>query len=94
MPEIRGFLSREGLSQGDCLWCGGPSTSRMVAPGLEGSPEVPLHALCAASIILAYRKWERLGIVSGRLRVYAERVQQVGAGPRRIEAGHAQGEDD
>lgn len=92
MPEIRGYLSREGISQGLCVWCGRSSTSRMIAPG-RGGIEVPLHALCAASIIVAYRRASTLRIPPPRLREYAERVQRIGAGPRVIEAGEDEGQD-
>ena len=84
MPEIRGFLNRYGEVQGDCLLCERPSTSRMVAPGIEGSPEVPLHVLCAARIVRAYGLARSgLPLPPGLHRMmsgYAERVQQIGAG--------------
>jgi hypothetical protein len=83
MPEIRGYLSREGIVQGACVLCEQPSSSRMVAPGLGGI-EVPLHVLCAARIVRAYGLARSgLPLPPGLHRMmsgYAERVQRIGAG--------------
>lgn len=70
--EIRGFLSREGTDQGECVWCGKHTTSRATAPGL--GREVPCHILCCGSIIRAAREWMRTGVASPSLLEYRERL--------------------
>lgn len=81
MPEIRGSLSRDGTVKGTCCWCGTSSTSSGIAPGM-GGVEIPLHVLCAAAIIRAFRLWQERGIDAPPwalrgLSDYAGRVQEV-----------------
>jgi hypothetical protein len=75
--EITGILSRDGVNQGDCVWCGKASTSRAFARGLNA--EVPCHLLCCAAIIRAAREWMRTGEASPALLAYRERLGRIQA---------------
>jgi hypothetical protein len=70
--EIRGFLSRNGDPQGECVWCGHSTTSRAEAPGL--GREVPCHIVCCGAIIRAAREWMRTGEPSPALLEYRRRL--------------------
>lgn len=85
MPEIVGSLSRDGTVKGTCCWCGTPSTSSGVAPGLQGSPEIPLHVLCAAMVIRAYNEWRRTGLLSPGMEAYLDRLGRVPPLPAGVE---------
>lgn len=83
MATIIGSLSRSGEIQGPCVWCGRPSTSRAEAPGI--GREVPIHLLCCAAVIRAFRLWQERGIdaPADDLRMlsdYAGRVRALGPG--------------
>ena len=52
MPEITG-AAWTGVWAA-CSWCGEPTDSWGDAPGLAGSPRIPIHVLCAADVVRAY----------------------------------------
>lgn len=59
MPTIRGWLGplRPALSDWHpCVWCTYPTTTMMATPGRPDVGALPLHAVCAALIIFAYRE--------------------------------------
>lgn len=73
MPEIKGSLSRDGTVKGVCVWCSRPSTSEAEAPGI--GRVLPLHVLCAAAVISAYRAWEYSGRMTPALLAYMDRIE-------------------
>lgn len=74
---ITGTLSRSAV-QGPCVWCGGLSTSRALAPGI--GREVPIHILCCARVVQAARRWIERGEESPEWRAYAGRLEALGSG--------------
>jgi len=83
---IHGSLSRSGISQGPCIWCGKDATSRALAPGI--GMEVPVHILCCAVIVRHARVWIDTGIAAPEWTAYAGRLEAYRDG-RLLEAGDA-----
>lgn len=83
---IQGTLSRDGISQGACIWCGRDATSRAFAPGI--GMEVPVHILCCAVIVRQARIYVERGIASPEWTAYAGRLEAYRDG-RLLEAGDA-----
>lgn len=63
MPEIRGHFPRveDPSREVACVFCGDPTSTLAEAPGLEPPTELPLHVLCAAEIVYAFRTFRAGG---------------------------------
>ena len=72
-------LSPSG-SLGACLWCGKPSTSAAMAPGLGW--EVPIHVLCCGRVIRAARRWLETGEEPSGWAAYAGRMRILASGEK------------
>lgn len=68
MPlEIRGTfpLRPQPSDYRRCVWCQTGTTTLMETPGRSDLGAVPLHAICAAEIIEAFRRWRSGGLSAG-----------------------------
>lgn len=76
MPTLSGGMDVLGREPPEpCRWCGEPTLTRLAPMGSVQGP-IPLHALCGAEVIVAYRDL-RAGVLAPEL---ADRLRQLGAG--------------
>lgn len=57
MPELHGVLPDQPGPMSPCRWCGAPTDLTFAPEGSRVGP-VPLHMLCGAAFIQAYKRMQ------------------------------------
>lgn len=73
MPEITGAAFTG--SWAPCSWCGEPTDSLADTPGRPDLGRIPMHIICAAAVIVAYRRGRVGGPEGARFREVLARLE-------------------